>query len=80
MEKEQKLKTKLHDRNSENSQVLAEFQVVKQKFNNMEKQNKDLENIIIEKDSLQATLKETNANYWGLETKKDTLSVKHNKL
>jgi hypothetical protein len=80
LEKEQKLKTKLHDRNSENSQVLAEFQVVKQKFNNMEKQNKDLENIIIEKDSLQATLKETNANYWGLETKKDTLSVKHNKL
>jgi hypothetical protein len=45
----------------------------------MEKQNKDLENIRIERDSLQATLK-TNANYWGLEAKKDTLSVKHNKL
>ncbi len=29
----------------------------------MEKYNKDLENIIIERDSLQATLKETNANY-----------------
>jgi hypothetical protein len=32
----------------------------------MEKQNKDLENVIMERDSLQATLKETNANYWDL--------------
>jgi hypothetical protein len=32
----------------------------------MEKQSKDLENIRIEKDSLQATLKERDANYWGL--------------
>jgi hypothetical protein len=30
----------------------------------MEKQNKDLE-IIIERASLQTTLKEINANYWG---------------
>jgi hypothetical protein len=29
----------------------------------MEKQNKDLEDVIIEGDSLQATLKEINANY-----------------
>ncbi len=46
----------------------------------MEKQNKDLDNIKIEKDYLQATLKETNANYWGLEAEKDTLSVEHNKF
>ncbi len=46
----------------------------------MEKQIKDLENIIIERDSLQATLKETNANYWGLKAEKDTLSIKHSKL
>jgi hypothetical protein len=31
----------------------------------MEKQSKDLENIIIERDSMQATLKEIDANYWG---------------
>jgi len=29
----------------------------------MDKHNKDLEDIIVEKDSLQATLKEINANY-----------------
>ncbi len=46
----------------------------------MEKHNKDLENIIIEKDSLQATLKETYANHQGLKVKKDTLNIKHNKL
>jgi len=46
----------------------------------MEKHNKNLENIIIEKDSLQATLKEIDANYWGLKAEKDTLSIKHNKL
>jgi len=39
-----------------------------------------LENIIIERDSLQATLKEIDANYWGLKTEKDTLNIKHNKL
>ncbi len=46
----------------------------------MQKQNKDLENIKMERDSLQATLKETNANYWGLKTKKDILNIEHNKL
>ncbi len=46
----------------------------------MEKQSKDLENIKIERDSLQAILKETNANYQGLKTKRDILSIKHNKL
>ncbi len=46
----------------------------------MEKYIKDLDNTIIQRDSLQATLKETNANYWGLKTEKDTLSIKYNKL
>jgi hypothetical protein len=46
----------------------------------MEKQNKDLENIVIERDSLQATLKETYANYWSLKAEKDTLDIEHNKL
>jgi hypothetical protein len=49
-------------------------------MNNMEKQNKDLENIRMERDSLQTTLKETNANYWGLKIEKDTLSIEHSKL
>jgi len=65
---------------SENSHVLAELQVTRQNINNMEKHGKDLENIKIEKDFLQAILKETNVNYWGLKSKKDTLSIKHNKL
>ncbi len=43
----------------------------------MEK-HKDLENIRIERDSLQATLKETDANYQGLKLEKDILSI--NKL
>ncbi len=51
-----------------------------QKINNMEKQNKDLENVKIERDSLQATLKEIDANYQNLKAKKDILSVEHNKL
>ncbi len=46
----------------------------------MEKHNKDLENIIIEKDYLQATLKETYVNYYNLMVKKDTMKVEHNKL
>ncbi len=78
--KEQKFKAKLYDKNNENNQVLIELQVTKQKINNMEKQNKDLENIIIEKDFLQATLKEIDANYQNLKAKKDILSVEHNKL
>jgi hypothetical protein len=39
-----------------------------------------LENIKIERDSLQATSKEIDANYWNLKAEKDTPSVKHNKL
>ncbi len=62
---EQKLKARLQDRNNDNSQVLAEFQTTRHKINNMEKQNKDLENIKIERDSLQVTLKGTNSNYQG---------------
>ncbi len=46
----------------------------------MEKESKDLDNIIIERDSLQTTLKETNANYQGLKAKTVTLNIKHNKL
>jgi hypothetical protein len=34
---EQKLKTKLWDKNSENNQVLVELQVARQNINNMEK-------------------------------------------
>jgi hypothetical protein len=52
LEKEEKFKAKLQDRNNENSQVLVELQAAKQKFNNMEKYSKDLENIIIQRDSL----------------------------
>ncbi len=80
LEKQQKFKEKLQDRNSENSQVLVELQVVRQKINNMEKQSKDLENIRLERDSLQSTLKEIDVNYWGLKAKKDTLNIEHNKL
>lgn len=46
----------------------------------MEKQNKDLENVVIERNSLQVTLKETYVNYWNLKAKKDILNVEHNKL
>jgi hypothetical protein len=42
---------------------LAKLQVARQKINNMEKHNKDLENIKEVKDSLQTTLKEIDANY-----------------
>ncbi len=80
LEKEQKLKTKLLDRNNENNKVLAELQAIRQKIDNIQKQSKDLVNIIMERDSLHATLKETNANYWGLKAEKDTLSIEHNKL
>ncbi len=41
----------------------------------MEKHNKDLEKIKVERDSLQAILIQMDANYW-----KDFLSVEHNKL
>jgi hypothetical protein len=46
----------------------------------MEKHNKDLENIKVERDYLQATLKEADANFWNLKVEKDILSVEHNKL
>jgi hypothetical protein len=46
----------------------------------MERHGKDLENIRRERDSLQVTLKETNAKYWNLKAKKDILNVEHNKL
>ncbi len=46
----------------------------------MEKHNKDMENMKINKDSLQAIMKQINANYWKLKIEKDSLSVKHNKL
>ncbi len=46
----------------------------------MEKHDKDLENIIVERDFLQEIMKQTNANYWKLKTKKDTLNVEYNKL
>jgi precorrin-6x reductase len=51
LEKEEKLKT-LQDKNSENNQVLAKLQAARQKINNMEKQSKDSDNIIIGRDSL----------------------------
>ncbi len=80
LENEQKFKAKLQIKNSENNHVLAKLQVVKQKINNMEKQSKYLENIITERDSLHATLKQIDANYWGFKVKKDTLSIEHNRL
>jgi hypothetical protein len=46
----------------------------------MEKHNKDLEDIKIERDSLHATLKEINANNWGLKAKRNNLSIEHSKL
>jgi len=46
----------------------------------MEKHSKHLENIRVERDSLQTNLKETNANYRNLKAEKDTLNVEHNKL
>jgi hypothetical protein len=39
-----------------------------------------LENVKIERDSLQATLKEIDANYYNLKAKKDIMNVEHNKL
>jgi hypothetical protein len=59
---------------------LVELQVARQKINNMEMQNKDLEKVKIERDSLRSTLKEINANYYNLKAKKDILSVEHNKF
>jgi hypothetical protein len=55
--KEPKLKVKLQARKSENSEVLAKLQIAKQKINKMEKHNKDMENIKVERDSLWVILK-----------------------
>jgi hypothetical protein len=52
LEKEQKLKAKLQFRESENSEIFIKLQIAIQKINNMEKHNKDLENNILERDSL----------------------------
>ncbi len=46
----------------------------------MEKHNKDMQKIKVEKDSLQATLTQTNANYQKLKIEKNSLNVEHNKL
>jgi hypothetical protein len=46
----------------------------------MEKHSKDVENIIIERDSLQVTLKEIDVNYWNLKAEKDILNVEHSEL
>jgi len=46
----------------------------------MERHGKDLQNIRRERDFLQVTLKEIDANYWNLKAKKDILNVEHNKL
>jgi hypothetical protein len=46
----------------------------------MEKHNKDLEKIRVERDSLHATMMQTNVNYWKLKTENPSLSVEHNKL
>jgi hypothetical protein len=46
----------------------------------MEKHNKNLENIRVERDYLQITLTQTYANYSKLKTKKDFVNVEHNKL
>jgi chromosome segregation ATPase len=78
--KDQKLKAKLRDKNSENNRILAELQVVRQKINNMEKQNKDLGNVKIKRDSLPAILKEIDANYYNLKAEKDIMNVEHNKI
>jgi hypothetical protein len=56
------------------------MKIAKQKINNMEKHNKDMEKIRVERDSLQVSLMQTNANYWKLKTKKLFVNVEHNKL
>ncbi len=46
----------------------------------MEKHNKDLENIKVEREFLQENLMQTNANYQKLKADKDSLNVEHNQL
>jgi len=57
LENEQKFKVDLQVRKNENNGVLAKLQITKEKVNNMEKHNKDMENMKINKDSLQAIMK-----------------------
>jgi len=52
MEKEQKFKAELLVRKNEINEVLVELQITRQKINNMEKLNKDLKNIRMERDFL----------------------------
>jgi transcriptional regulator len=54
LEKEQKLKVELHVKHEENNEVLEELKTTRQKINNIEKYNKDLEEIKVKRDSLQA--------------------------
>jgi tRNA pseudouridine-54 N-methylase len=56
LEKEQKFKVELHVKHDENNEVLEELKTTRQKINNIEKYNKDLEEIKVERDSLQTTL------------------------
>lgn len=53
LEKEQKLRVELQVKQNENNEVSSQLQIARQKINNMEKHNKDLEKIIVERDSLQ---------------------------
>ncbi len=46
----------------------------------MEKHIKDLKKIKVERDSLQATLTQTDVSYQKFKLEKDSLSVEHNKL
>jgi hypothetical protein len=59
---------------------LAELKITKYNINNMEKHNKDLEKIRVDRDYLHATMTHTYANCWKLKTKNDSLNVEHNKL
>ncbi len=59
---------------------MAELQATRENINNMEKHNKDVENIKVEKDFLHEILKDIYANYWNLKVEKDILIVEQNKL
>ncbi len=55
LEKEQKFKAKLQVKKHENNEVLIKLELAKHNINIMEKHNKDLQKIKVEKDYLQAT-------------------------
>ncbi len=63
LEKEQKFRAKLQVKQNENNEVLAQLQITRQKINNMEKHNKDLEEIKAKRDYLQTTLIQTDVKY-----------------